>query len=96
MDITQDDDDGYKLYPNGSDNESIYLDNPDFNYKALIGSFVLRWEFRPGSTLYFVWTRNGIDENNPGDFNFKRDSKDLFQATADNIFALKLTYWFGK
>jgi len=96
MDIAEDGDDGYELYPNGKDDESIYLDNPDFNYKALIGSFVLRWEFRPGSTLYFVWTRNGTDENNPGDFNFKRDSKDLFQATADNIFALKLTYWFGK
>lgn len=96
MDIEADGNDGYELYPNGMDNESIYLDNPDFNYKALIGSFVLRWEFRPGSTLYFVWTRNGTDENNPGDFNFKRDSKDLFQATADNIFALKLTYWFGK
>lgn len=96
MEIAKDDDDGYELYPNGRNGNSIYVENPDFNYKALVGSAVLRWEFRPGSTLYIVWTHNGSDEQNPGNFNFNRDVKDLFQADADNIFALKLTYWLGK
>ena len=96
MHIENDGDDGYELYPNGRDGNSIYVENPDFNYKALVGSAVLRWEFRHGSTLYIVWTRNGSDEQNPGDFNFNRDAKDLFQADADNAFAIKLTYWLGK
>jgi hypothetical protein len=43
-----------------------------------------------------VWTRNSSDEKNPGNFNFNRDTKDLFHADADNAFAVKLTYWFGK
>jgi len=94
--IETDGDDGYELYPNGRNGNSIYVENPDFNYKAIVGSAVLRWEFRPGSTLYIVWTRNGSDEQNPGNFNFNRDAKDLFQADADNVFALKLTYWLGK
>ncbi len=96
MEITKDGDDGYELYPNGKDGNSFYVDSPDFNYKALVGSAVLRWEFRPGSTLYLVWTRNGSDDQNPGNFSFNRDMKDMFKADADNVFALKVTYWFGK
>lgn len=96
MEIETDADDGYLLYPNGKDEDSLYLENPDFNYKALVGSAVLRWEFRPGSTLFVVWTRNGSDELNPGNFDFKRDAKDMFKADADNVFAVKLTYWIGK
>jgi len=96
MEIAEEGEDGYNLYPNGSDGNLLYVENPDFNYKALVGSAVLRWEFSPGSTLFLVWTRNGSDEKNPGNFNFNRDTKDLFQANADNVFAVKLTYWFGK
>src|SRR5439155_24423077 len=32
--------------------------NPDFNFKSLRGNAVLRWEYLPGSTLYFVWTQS--------------------------------------
>lgn len=96
MEITEDGDGGYNLYPNGSAGNSIYIENPDFNYKALIGSAVLRWEFRPGSTLYLVWTRNGVDETNPGNFEFNRDLSDLLKAKSDNVFAVKFAYWFGK
>ena len=31
----------------------LYSANPDFNYKALIGTLVLRWEFSPGSSVLF-------------------------------------------
>jgi len=96
MEIIADSGDGYELYPNGHDGESLYLENPDFNYKALVGSAVLRWEFRPGSTLYIVWTRNGSDDKNPGRFRFKRDFNHMMKADTDNVFAVKLTYWLGK
>ena len=96
MEVVQDGDDGYELYPYGQEGKSFYIENPDFNYKALVGSAVLRWEFRPGSTLYLVWTRNGSDDRNPGNFNFGRDFKHMVNADADNVFAVKLTYWFGK
>ncbi len=96
MEIEADGDDGYYLYPVGKDGHQFYIDNPDFNYKALVGSAVLRWEFRPGSTLYLVWTRNGSDDSNPGNLDFSRDIKDMFNADADNVFALKLSYWLGR
>ena len=66
--------------------------NPDFNFKSLRGTIVLRWEYLPGSILYFVWTQNRADYSNPGDFNFSRDLGDLFTAPGDNIFLIKVSY----
>jgi hypothetical protein len=66
--------------------------NPDFNFKSLRGTIVLRWEYLPGSILYFVWTQNRVDDANPGNFNFGRDLGDLFTAPGDNIFLIKVSY----
>jgi hypothetical protein len=88
---------GYLVDPTGGDDsDEFFLSNPDFNYKALVGNAVLRWEFKPGSTLYLVWTHNGADYQNPGDFQLQRDLGDLFAATSDNIFAIKIAYWIGQ
>jgi hypothetical protein len=40
---------------------AISFDNPDFSIKSLRGNAVLRWEYLPGSTLYFVWTQSRSD-----------------------------------
>ena len=89
--------DEYIIDPTGGDDSDAFtIDNPDFNYKALVGTAVLRWEFMPGSTLYLVWTRNGWDDQHPGDFQLGRDLSNMFGATADNIFAIKATYWIGR
>jgi len=68
--------------------------NPDFSLKSLRGTFVLRWEFRPGSMFYFVWTQKRADDSHPGDLLFWRDAGDLFKAPGDNIFLVKFSYRF--
>ena len=73
---------------------SFSFRNPDFNLKSLRGTVVLRWEYRPGSTLFAVWTQNRADTTHPGDFDFSRDVPLLFQASGDNIFMLKFNYRF--
>jgi len=70
------------------------ISNPDFNYKSLRGTVVLRWEYRPGSILYLVWTQNRADYNNPGDYSFGRDFSNMIKAPGDNILMLKFTYRF--
>ena len=88
-------DGAYTVDPDGSGPApAITFDNPDFNYKSLRGTAVLRWEYRPGSTLFLVWTQNRSDESHPGDFALGRDLNDLFGAAGDNIFLLKFTYRF--
>ena len=66
--------------------------NPDFNMKSLRGTIVLRWEYHPGSLLYFVWTQNRADYAHPGDQQLRRDLADLLTAPGDNIFLLKVSY----
>jgi hypothetical protein len=68
--------------------------DPDFNLKSLRGTVVLRWEYRPGSMLYLVWTQKRADYANPGDFELWRDMGDLFQARGENIFMVKFSYRF--
>jgi hypothetical protein len=70
--------------------------NQDFNVRSLRGTGVLRWEYRPGSTLYLVWTqiREGFDQF--GDFNFSRDRSALFRDRPTNVFQIKGTYWIGR
>lgn len=72
------------------------FDNPDFNFKSLRVNAVFRWEFRPGSTLYGVWTQQREDFSHPGDLRFRRDAAALFSAPADDVFLVKMTYWIGR
>jgi len=69
--------------------------NPDFNSKSLKSNAVLRWEYRPGSTLYVVWSQSRSDFSHPGDFSFGRDFGKLFTAQGQNIFLIKTSYWFN-
>lgn len=67
----------------------------DFNLRSLRGTAVLRWEWRPGSTLYAAWQQSRADyAPGVGDFEFGRDRRALFDAQPDNIFVLKASYWF--
>jgi len=67
----------------------------DFNLRSLRGTAVLRWEWRPGSTLYAAWQQSRADyAPGVGDFEFGRDRRALFNAQPDNIFVLKASYWF--
>lgn len=70
--------------------------NPDYNYVSLRGNVVLRWEFNPGSTLYFVWTQSRSDYESTGDFQFDRSMRRLTEVKPDNIFMVKFSYWWGK
>lgn len=83
----------YSVIP-GDGGAPFTLDDPDFNYKSLRGTVVLRWEYRLGSTLYLVWTQNRSDFENPGNLSLGRDLGAMLRAPGDNIIMLKLTYRF--
>ena len=69
------------------------LGDPDFNFKSLRGNAVLRWEYRPGSVLYFVWTQERSDTQDIGDLEFGPSTRRLFDAQANDIFLVKATYY---
>jgi hypothetical protein len=70
--------------------------NPDFNFKSLRLNAVYRWELRPGSNLYAVWTRSQQDFANPGVFHPGRDAGALFKAPGDDVFMVKMAYWLSR
>ena len=66
-----------------------------FNVRSLIGNAVVRWEYRPGSTLFLVWQRRQRDRVRLGDFDLSRDVDALLGAPSENVFIVKLNYWLS-
>ena len=75
-------------------------ENRDFHRRSLRGNTVLRWEFRPGSTFFLVWSqsREAVLES------VQETELDLrplyrlgssFTDKGQNIFLIKCRYWFG-
>jgi hypothetical protein len=86
----------YTLDPDGSGPApGVTISDPDFNFKSLRGNAVLRWEFQPGSIVYFVWTQTRTDSEPIGDFEFRHSVHRLIGTTPDNIFMVKFSYWFN-
>ena len=57
---------------------------------------MLRWEYRPGSTLYLAWQQARADyAAGVGNFDFGRDRQALFRARPDNVFVIKASYWLS-
>jgi hypothetical protein len=65
-----------------------------FDVMQLRSNSVLRWEFRPGSTLFAVWT-HGRDGSDPRyrDRGWRAEYEDLFALHPANTFLLKMAYW---
>jgi hypothetical protein len=71
------------------------FEDPTFTFRSLRGNVVLRWEYRPGSTLFLVWTRSGSSDLTRGQINFSGDAGALFKGPSANIFLVKVNYWLG-
>jgi hypothetical protein len=87
----------YEVDPDGlaGPAEVLSFGKPDFNFKSLRGNAVLRWEYMPGSTLYFVWTQSREDFQDVGDFRLGSSMGRMLRAPAENIFMIKATYWWN-
>ncbi len=85
----------YRVTPGGA-GLPFDFSNPDFNFKSLRVNAVYRWEFKPGSTLYAVWTQQRENEETDGPFSLNRGLSRLMRAPGDNVFMVKVSYWFGK
>ena len=76
----------------------------EFSFSTLQSNVVLRWEYRPGSTVFLVWThgRRTDDVLNPlapwGASPYQRSINgrisDTFDVIPTNVFLIKLSYTF--
>lgn len=71
------------------------IPDPDFNFLQFRSNLVFRWEFKPGSVLYLVWSMDKTGAAEPTDINLGNSMNQLLKVNANNIFLVKLNYWFG-
>jgi hypothetical protein len=73
---------------------SFDIEPLDFNVRSFRSNAVLRWEWRPGSTMFLVW-----QQDREGDRAFRTarpgDLLDALRTRGDSFLALKVTYWLA-
>ena len=85
----------YSVDLNADGRADLSFANPDFSVRALRTNTVLRWEFRPGSTVYLVWAQTR-DDTEVRPFDFGDDAGLLFRSPAKNVVMLKVAYWIDR
>jgi hypothetical protein len=88
----------YSVDRNGDGAPDFSFGRPDFNYKALRSNVVLRWEYRPGSTIFVVWSQGRENFEPDGRFRFGRDLGRLFdgaRSPSTNVLLVKFNYWLN-
>lgn len=81
---------------NEDGNVDYSFGKPDFNVQEFLSNLVLRWEYRPGSIFYLVWSQNRSAYANRGKFDIDDNLNSLFDEEANNIFLLKFSYRIGR
>jgi hypothetical protein len=82
--------DGSYVVTDGSDQFTL---TPNFNVMSFRSNMVLRWEWRPGSTLFLVWQQNRFGLEDPTERARMGDLWNTLSVEGDNYFAVKVSYW---
>jgi len=71
--------------------------NPDFISRSLRGNVVFRWEYRPGSALFLVWSQSRSASPSADDPVLRpyENIRDTFTDEGEDVFLAKLSYWIG-
>lgn len=86
----------YNVDENNAGLVKYSFNNPDYNYDEFLSNLVLRWEFRPGSTVYLVWSQTRSYYDPTGSFSVSQNLDNLYTADKPyNVFLIKFTYRFG-
>ncbi len=72
--------------------EPLEFSNPDFNFIQFRSNLVARWEYRPGSELYLVWSQGSAANDDPQRGLFPALGSNLFSEDTRNTFLVKVTY----
>ena len=86
-------DDRYQPYAD----PAVSADPGGFNFQQFRSNVVFRWEYRPGSTIFLVWSQGReASANLQGNKSFTGDFGDLFSQRANDTFLVKVSYWLAR
>jgi hypothetical protein len=88
----------YTVHPDGArPADSFQFANPDFRQRSLRSSLVLRWEYRPGSTAFVVWTQSRFGSLASAAFDAPNFfAHEVFRDPPTNVFLVKVSYWLSR
>ena len=75
---------------------ALRFDRPDYSFAELNANAVLRWEYRPGSALFVVWSQGRSHDGAAAPFDMGSQTRDLFAAPATNVVLVKVSHWMGR
>jgi hypothetical protein len=95
--MTFDPDENRYYVDDNNDGVSDYdFRNPDYNFDQFLSNLVARWEFRPGSTIYLVWSQTRDYYDSTGSFSLEQNLNNLYtEKKPYDVFLIKFTYRFG-
>jgi len=91
--VTLKETEGDRFYQVRDGAASFTLPYQDFSLRSLRSNAVLRWEWRPGSTLFVVWQQNRASEEPFGDRVAPWSVFESLTAGGNNYLAVKMSYW---
>ncbi|MBN1397270.1 MAG: carbohydrate binding family 9 domain-containing protein [Bacteroidetes bacterium] len=85
----------YEVDEDGDSQVDYSYQNPDFNFSQFRSNLVFRWEYRPGSQIFFVWFQDRTNYIMPGNNSVSEVMNDITKIYPNNIFLVKFSYWFS-
>ncbi len=71
--------------------------NLAFTTSQLRTNSVVRWEYRPGSTMFFVWAHGRVEDVAANDGrSWTNDYRHLMDVHPDNTFLVKFAHWLNR
>jgi len=88
---------GLTVDPDGRGPATAFLiPRQDFTVRALRGNAVLRWEYQPGSSLFFVWSQQRQVELDAVNFGVANQVGRAFADPGRHVFLIKYSRWIGR
>ncbi len=85
----------FGLDENGDGIADYSIVNPDFNFQQFRSNLVAQWEYRPGSFIYLVWSSDRTSTTGSSGTSYGHSLEQLMKIIPNNIFLIKLSYWFN-
>lgn len=84
----------YLVNENTNGTSTYSFADPDFSVVQFRSNLVLRWEYIPGSEIYFVWSQDITEAGDPRENLFRALDRNILGTQGQHIFLIKATYRF--
>ena len=75
---------------------SLSFERPDYTFAEVRSNAVLRWQYRPGSALFVVWSQERTHEGDATGFEPAPQARALLDRDGTNVFLIKVSHWLGR